>query len=91
MELLDGKKSLNDKLKTGGFNIGLNDKIAFIKYLFDGKNEDYDRVISQLNTSVTFSDAKRLVEDIIKPDYNNWIDKEEFEMRFMQIIESKFE
>ena len=87
----DEKKSLNDKLKTGGFNIGLNDKIAFIKHLFDGKNEDYDRVISQLNTSVTFSDAKRLVEDIIKPDYNNWIDKEEFETRFMQIIESKFE
>ncbi|WP_341217198.1 hypothetical protein, partial [uncultured Wocania sp.] len=38
------KKSLNDKLKTGGFNIGLNDKIAFIKHLFNGKSEDYDRV-----------------------------------------------
>ncbi|MDO5970373.1 hypothetical protein Q4Q35_11210 [Flavivirga aquimarina] len=87
----DEKKSLNDKLKTGGFNIGLNDKIAFIKHLFDGKTEDYDRVISQLNTSVTFSEAKRLVEDIIKPDYNNWVDKEEFETRFIQIIESKFE
>ncbi len=87
----DDKKSLNDKLKTGGFNIGLNDKIAFIKHLFDGKSEDYDRVISQLNTSDSFSDAKRLVEDIIKPDYNNWEDKEEFETRFMQIIESKFE
>ena len=88
---VDEKKSLNDKLKIGGLNIGLNDKIAFIKHLFDGKSEDYDRVVSQLNTSVTFSDAKRLVEDIIKPDYNNWVDKEEFEARFMQIIESKFE
>lgn len=88
---VDEKKSLNDKLKTRGLNIGLNDKIAFIKHLFDGKSEDYDRVVSQLNTSVTFSDAKRLVEDIIKPDYNNWVDKEELETRFMQIIESKFE
>ncbi|MDD7886079.1 hypothetical protein [Flavivirga sp. 57AJ16] len=88
---VDEKKSLNDKLKTGGFNIGLNDKIAFIKHLFDGKNEDYDRVVSQLNTSVTFGEAKRLIEDIIKPDYNNWVNKEEFETRFMQIIESKFE
>lgn len=87
----DEKKSLNDKLKTGGLNIGLNDKIAFTKHLFDGKIEDYDRVISQLNTSVSFSDAKRLVEEIIKPDYNNWVDKEEFETRFMQIIESRFE
>lgn len=85
------KKSLNDKIKTGKFNIGLNDKIAFIKHLFDGKAEDYDRVVSQLNTSLSFSDAKRFIEDMVKPDYNDWSDKEEFEERFMQIIESKFE
>src|SRR5690606_39209115 len=29
------KKSLNDKLKIGGIHIGLNDKIAFIKHLFN--------------------------------------------------------
>ncbi len=84
------KKSLNDKLKKGELNIGLNDKIAFIKHLFDGKSEDYDRVISQLNTSISFSDAKRFIVDIVKPDYNDWADKEEFEERFIQIIESKF-
>lgn len=87
----DEKKSLNDKLKSGGLNIGLNDKIAFIKHLFDGKNEDYDRVISQLNTSASLSDAKRFIIDIVKPDYNDWVDKEEFEERFMQILESKFD
>src|SRR5690606_40183016 len=37
------KKSLNDKLKIGSIHIGLNDKIAFIKHLFNGKNEDYER------------------------------------------------
>ena len=88
--LSDEKKSLNDKLKGGGLNIGLNDKIAFIKHLFDGKNEDYERVISQLNTSVSFSDAKRFIEEIVKPDYNNWANKEEFEERFIAIIESRF-
>ncbi len=87
----DEKKSLNDKLKSGGLNIGLNDKIAFIKHLFDGKNEDYDRVLSQLNTSASLSDAKRFITDIVKPDYNNWTDKEEFEERFIQILESKFD
>lgn len=87
----DDKKSLNDKIKSGKLNIGLNDKIAFIKHLFDGKNEDYDRVISQLNTSVSFSDAKTFIEEIVKPDYNNWAEKEEIEERFIQIIESKFE
>ena len=87
----DVKKSLNDKIKIGKFNIGLNDKIAFIKHLFNGKSEEYDRVISQLNTTTSFSAAKTFIEDIVKPDYNNWAEKEEFEERFIQIIESKFE
>ena len=86
----NGKKSLNDKLKVGGFNIGLNDKIAFIKHLFDGKSEDYDRVLSQLNTSVSLEDAKRFIDNMVKPDYNNWDGKEEFEERFIEIIEAKF-
>ena len=86
----NGKKSLNDKLKTNGFNIGLNDKIPFIKHLFNGKSEDYDRVISQLSTLESFDDAKRFINNIVKPDYNNWVGKEEFEERFLQIIEAKF-
>jgi hypothetical protein len=85
------KKSLNDKLKSGGLKIGLNDKIAFIKHLFDGENEDYDRVISQLNTKESFKNAKDFIETMVKPDYNNWVNKEEFETRFMEIIEGKFE
>ncbi len=83
--------SLNDKLKTGGLNIGLNDKIAFIKHLFDGSREDYDRVLSQINTSDSYTEAKNLIQNIVKPDYNNWKGKEEFEERFMEIVESKFD
>ncbi|MBJ6369492.1 hypothetical protein [Snuella sedimenti] len=86
----DEKKSLNDKLKTGGLAIGLNDKLAFIKHLFDGKNEDYDRVISQINTAGSFKDAKSFIQEFVKPDYDNWVGKEEFEARFMEIIEGKF-
>jgi hypothetical protein len=84
------KKSLNEKLNTGGIKVGLNDKIAFIKHLFEGKNEDYDRVLSQINTTVSFKEATQFIQNIVKPDYNNWAGKEEFEERFMQIIESKF-
>jgi hypothetical protein len=84
------KKSLNDRIKSGGLNIGLNDKIAFIKHLFDGKNEDYDRVISQLNTFDSLNEAQYFLQNIVKPDYNNWVNKEELEDRFTQIIESKF-
>lgn len=85
------KKSLNDKLKNGGLSIGLNDKIAFIKHLFDGSREDYERVISQISTLESYSEANNLVQNIIKPDYNNWKGKEEFEERFMEIIEVRFD
>lgn len=84
-------KSLNDRLKANTLNIGLNDKLAFIKHLFDGKLEDYERVLSQINTATSFDEAGKLVQNIVKPDYNNWIGKEEVEERFMEIIESKFE
>ncbi|WP_308991688.1 hypothetical protein QLS71_007300 [Mariniflexile litorale] len=84
------KKSLNDKLKIGALNIGLNDKLAFIKHLFEGKHEDYDRVISQLNTFQSFNNAKQFIIDMVKPDYNNWVGKEEVEERFFQILESRF-
>jgi len=84
------KKSLNDKLKNGGLNVGLNDKIAFIKHLFDGSNEDYERVISQLKAFDSYEEAKQFILDIVKLDYNNWIGKEDVEDRFLQIIESKY-
>ncbi|WP_027127640.1 hypothetical protein [Gelidibacter mesophilus] len=83
------KKSLNDKLKHG-LNIGLNDKIAFIKHLFDGQREDYERVLSQINTSSSYDEAKNLIQNIVKPDYNSWQGKEDIEERFMVIIEGKF-
>ena len=84
-------KSLNDKLKKGALQIGLNDKIAFIKHLFDGKNEDYERVISQINTASSLEDAQRFVQNIVKPDYNDWAGKETYEERFMELVEQKFD
>ena len=88
--LQDKPKSLNDKLKSNAINIGLNDKIAFVKHLFNGSNEDYERVLSQLSTFENFQEASDLVQNIVKPDYNNWEGKEEFEERFMEIILSKY-
>ena len=82
--------SLNDKLKANGLHIDLNDKIAFIKHLFDGQNQDYERVISQINTTETYEDAKSLISNIVKPDYNNWEGKEDYETRFLDIVERKF-
>ena len=52
--------SLNDQLKTQGFQVGLNDRLAFVKNLFENSNEDYDRVLSQLSTLGSFEEATRL-------------------------------
>ena len=73
-----------------GINIGLNDKIAFTKSLFDGSEEDYSRVVSQLQTCSSLDEAFNFLENIVKPDYNNWEGKEEIEKRFLKCIESNF-
>ena len=59
-------------MKGKNLQIGLNDKLAFIKHLFEGSSEDYDRVISQLNTTKSLKEAQKLIGDFIKPDYNNY-------------------
>jgi len=87
----EDKKTLNDALKGKALTFGLNDKIAFIKHLFDGNNEDFERVVSQINTSQSFEEVNTLIQNIIKPDYNHWEGKDEFEERFMGIIQGKFE
>jgi hypothetical protein len=81
--------TLNDKLAKE-INIGLNDRIAFVKHLFGGNNEDYNRVVNQLITFDTFLETKAFIDEMVKPDYNNWEGKEDYEHRFMEIIEKKF-
>lgn len=70
--------------------LGLNDKIAFEKNLFAGNGDDLQRVISQLNTFTNWDEAKSFVLDFVKPDYNNWDGKEQFEKMFLDIVENKF-
>ena len=81
--------SLNEKLAKG-INIDLNDRIAFTKHLFGNDPEDYNRVLNQLITFNTFYETRDFIRDMVKPDYNNWEGKEEYEERFMEIIEKKF-
>ncbi len=80
---------LNDKL-AAGISIGLNDKIAFVKQLFGNSDEDYNRVMNQLITFDNFQEAQSFIEEMVKPDYNNWEGKEDYEQRFIEIIEKKF-
>jgi hypothetical protein len=81
--------SLNDVLNKG-ITFGLNDRIAFVKHLFAGSNEDFNRVVSQLNTFETHEEALQFIEDLVKPDYDHWAGKDEYAQRFLQIVEKNF-
>lgn len=81
--------SLNEKLARG-FHIDLNDRIAFTKNLFGNSTEDYSRVLNQLMTFDSYSEANEFIENMVKPDYNNWEGKDDYAERFMGIIEKKF-
>lgn len=81
-------RSLNDRLQNT-IQIDLNDRIAFVKHLFDGNQSDFNRVISQLNTIKTEREAKSFIKKMVKPDYD-WSNKEEYENRLIEIIERKF-
>lgn len=81
--------NLNDKM-TKNSGLTLNDRVAFEKNLFDGSTEDLNRVISQIATFDNFNDAKNFIDEMVKPDYNEWEGKEEFASRFMEFVASKF-
>lgn len=81
--------SLNDAL-SNSISISLNDRVAFVKHLFNESNEDYNRVLSQLNTFDTFADAKNFLNEMVIPEYNYWVGKEEYLERFLEIVEKKF-
>src|SRR5690606_22323963 len=66
-------RSLNDTVNKG-LNIGLNDRLAFIKHLFEGQSEDYTRVLSQINTMSDYEEAQNFIKGKVKPDYNYWLD-----------------
>lgn len=85
----ESKPILNDLLSKG-INIGLNDRVAFIKNLFGDSNEDFNRVLSQLNTLNSMEEANKFIEENVKPDYNNWTGKEEYIERFMELVQKKF-
>ena len=82
-------KSLNDRLGKE-LQIGLNDKLAFVKHLFNENTEEYTRVISQLNTIATEERSLAFINNMVKPEYNNWEGKEDYETRFLDVIARKF-
>lgn len=83
------KASINERFNQTRLNIGLNDRIAFVKHLFGGSQEDFNRVISQINTLDSYPEAESFIHDLVKADYD-WEGKEEYEERFVGLIKARF-
>lgn len=83
------KTSLNDQLFKQKLQVGLNDRIAFVKHLFNFSQEEFNRVLSQLNTFETEQDCKDFLNNVVKLEYN-WSEKQEYEERLIALIERKF-
>ena len=84
-------ESKTSETPAKGFVIGLNDRVGFIHQLFDGSPEDYNRVLSQLMTYHSYDEAEDFIRSMVKPDYNNWEGKSEYEERFMDVVARKFQ
>lgn len=82
-------RSINDHLAKGAIQVGLNDRIAFVKHLFNDSQADFNRVLSQLNTLDTYLESMYFIENLVKPDYE-WEDKKPYEERLINLIKKRF-
>lgn len=82
-------KTIND-ISSKEIQLGLNDRLAFISHLFLGNDKAFSQVISALNECKTSHEALTIIETEIKPAFNHWKNKEEYEERFLNAIMRKF-
>lgn len=83
-------RSLNDSHNAKEMVVGLNDRLAFVKHLFNDSTEEFNRVLSQLNTIESQDRSTAFIENMVKPEYNNWKGKEEYAARFIALVERRF-
>ncbi len=86
---LPPQSSVNERYSAKPISLGLNDRIAFTSQLFEGNQEDLNRVISQINTFENLNEAEKFIDEMVKPDYD-WAEKEEFEERFRELVRARF-
>ena len=83
------QKSVNDRFSKE-MKIDINDRLAFIKELFRGDTQAYQKAISQIASMTLWEEVDYFIKEVLKPDYNFWEGKESYEKRFMKILEKSF-
>ena len=84
------KKNLNDQFAKI-VSIDLNDRIAFVKYLFEENASDYERVLSQISTYETWEEVQNFIYHQVKSEYTHWEEKPELEARFFAVLQKHYE
>lgn len=88
------KKNLADKLKLSPIKdikaaMSLNQRIAFIKNLFKGNDEEFLKTVTFINNLKSFNEAKFYIQSEINSRYN-WEEENPLVQEFMELVYRKF-
>ena len=88
-DISNDKKNINDQFSKK-LSVDNNERLAFIKHLFDGDTINYERVLNQTLTLGSWSEVSNLISSKVKIEYNNWKGKEYIADRFLTVLQKSF-
>jgi len=89
-EMISEVKNINDNFaKT--LSIDLNDRVAFIKKLFNGDTTAYEKVLLQIITFESWTEVYNFIENQVRSEYDDWNRNEEIAERFLAILQKNFD
>tara|TARA_B100000497_G_C7630432_1_gene378913 strand:- start:2 stop:679 length:678 start_codon:yes stop_codon:yes gene_type:complete len=90
VETIPEIKNINDRFNKT-LRIDLNDRLAFIKNLFEGDTASYEKVLSQIVTFESWEEVFNFINVQVKTEYDNWNKNEEIADRFLAILQKNFD
>ena len=88
-DISNDKKNINDQFSKK-LSVDNNERLAFIKHLFDGDTNNYERVLNQTLTLGSWAEVSNLICSKVKIEYNNWKGKEDIADRFLTVLQKSF-
>ncbi len=82
------RKRSNDVRSGVPLRIGLADKIALLRNLFDNNSEVFEQFVSDINAAQTYDEALSHVNRM--KSLFDWDGKDEYEFRLLQLIQARF-
>ncbi|WP_107807411.1 hypothetical protein [Elizabethkingia sp. YR214] len=78
----------NTSVQIGQFRLDLNDRMAFLKKLFNNDEVEMKYVLERLNEARTLDDAKEYLSDLYYD--RDWKPVDEYAQRLWSLVESRF-